>query len=663
MAVELAKVSLWLDAFTLGAPLSFLDHHLRCGNSLIGAMTREADEEMRRGQKNQLTFLEGPFVGLLRSAEIMRGIGMLADATMEQAQESAALFREFERAARPYKQLLDIYVLRDFGVQRAEEFLRLYGVEALQATPETLGSPYRELLAQREAMYRRHRFFHWDLEFPEMFIDLDHSTWKENPGFDGVVGNPPYDELSEFYSGSTREENRYFTSAGPFGGTKSGRINMYRLFLLVTGPLLRDGGKASYIVPMTILGDRFSLGVRKRLLETLHLETVEAFPQKDDPNNRVFLEAKQSTCILRLRNTASAEATVTVRTHPGRYIATSSPGYSARQSSLYQFTPGLHSIPLVSGAAWRVLEARLHPDHGALLESFASIYAGEICDNTANSDYITDDAVGPLILRGGNVSRYELLDDPKQGAARYLRVDRWLSEREASARGQHHLNARIGFQKGAAIDNWRRLIAAVIPAGQFCFDTIGYIPFAECTRPYAILALLNSALWEFRFSATSTTNHVNAYELNIIMVPDRAVSGVQACELERLALSIVDDHQRKQAETCRFLGWLEGHLGTSMDDLSGKTLITNYLGDYQKGEGELPWDEFLDRLQRNRSKIRANLSDPAVTHRLRQEYEASLATLLPIKQRLKDTDWLIDQIVYKLYGLTEEEIAIVEGRS
>ena len=37
MAVELAKVSLWLDAFTLGAPLSFLDHHLRCGNSLIGA--------------------------------------------------------------------------------------------------------------------------------------------------------------------------------------------------------------------------------------------------------------------------------------------------------------------------------------------------------------------------------------------------------------------------------------------------------------------------------------------------------------------------------------------------------------------------------------------------------------------------------------------------
>ena len=44
MAVELAKVSLWLDAFTLGAPLNFLDHHLRCGNSLVGATFKDLEE-------------------------------------------------------------------------------------------------------------------------------------------------------------------------------------------------------------------------------------------------------------------------------------------------------------------------------------------------------------------------------------------------------------------------------------------------------------------------------------------------------------------------------------------------------------------------------------------------------------------------------------------
>ena len=49
MAVELAKVSLWLHCFTLGAPLSFLDHHMRCGNSLIGVSVPEVRDELRQG--------------------------------------------------------------------------------------------------------------------------------------------------------------------------------------------------------------------------------------------------------------------------------------------------------------------------------------------------------------------------------------------------------------------------------------------------------------------------------------------------------------------------------------------------------------------------------------------------------------------------------------
>src|SRR5438876_10169110 len=46
MAVELAKVSLWLDCFTLGAPLSFLDHHLKCGNSLIGGNVQKVQDTL-----------------------------------------------------------------------------------------------------------------------------------------------------------------------------------------------------------------------------------------------------------------------------------------------------------------------------------------------------------------------------------------------------------------------------------------------------------------------------------------------------------------------------------------------------------------------------------------------------------------------------------------
>ncbi|MFM1841402.1 MAG: hypothetical protein RLZZ490_133, partial [Cyanobacteriota bacterium] len=81
MAVELAKVSLWLHSFTIGAPLSFLDHHLRCGNSLIGTTAKEAELAMsqeKNGNAVQFTLLTGPFVGLLRAAEIMRGVSVLS---------------------------------------------------------------------------------------------------------------------------------------------------------------------------------------------------------------------------------------------------------------------------------------------------------------------------------------------------------------------------------------------------------------------------------------------------------------------------------------------------------------------------------------------------------------------------------------------------------
>ncbi len=144
IAVELAKVSLWLHSFTVGAPLSFLDHHLRCGNSLVGTTAREAEAKMMEEESGQLNLLTGPFVGLLRSAEIMRGVTVLSDATFAEVEESERLFREFDAAAQPYKRLLDIYVAQFFGVKPADSFLRVYGTDALGFL-QVVGSPQTPL--------------------------------------------------------------------------------------------------------------------------------------------------------------------------------------------------------------------------------------------------------------------------------------------------------------------------------------------------------------------------------------------------------------------------------------------------------------------------------------------------------------------------------------
>ena len=117
-----------------------------------------------------------------------------------------------------------------------------------------------------------------------------------------------------------------------------------------------------------------------------------------------------------------------------------------------------------------------------------------------------------------------------------------------------------------------------------------------------------------------------------------------------------------------FLDWLvtmlrilpdkEGRKG--IDVLTGKARIADYPGDYQKGESPLAFEELLDILRKNKGRLGVSLSDASLVDRLRKVYEESLQRVLPLKERLAKTDALIDQVVYWLYGLTEEEIAAVE---
>ena len=298
MAVELSKVSLWLDCFTIGAPLSFLDHHLKCGNSLIGTTVQEVQAELAPREKQTISMFGGPFQGLLSATATIEELRRLPDATVEQAERSHSLYADFERAQYPYKSALDIWVSQHFGNDLGRDYLTMAGTDLadqILAGGRELPSEYHDAISQAMELGKDKRFFHWDLEFPEVFVDLHQGTWKPGPdqGFDAVVGNPPYDEVSEFYSGNTKAEVAYFTDAPTYMGTKSGRLNLYRLFLLKAPALTKNGGKVSFIVPMAVLGDRFSLGTRTRLLPTESVSTkVEVFPQKDDPLNSVFFEAK-----------------------------------------------------------------------------------------------------------------------------------------------------------------------------------------------------------------------------------------------------------------------------------------------------------------------------------------------------------------------------------
>ena len=305
----------------------------------------------------------------------------------------------------------------------------------------------------------------------------------------------------------------------------------------------------------------------------------------------------------------------------------------------------------------------------------------------------------------------------------YLDIQKFLAFHNKDTKAYDHRYIRIGYQRGSAIDNWRRIIATIIEKGNFCSDTINYIVNPKQLDLFAILALLDSSLWEWRFRLTSTNNHVNAYEIDSMPIlrisfatpkeereklvhegkkfykkylengdwnsllffidhclkkqhiPDPELvkkhnadplnkdfqiregelveqSDVIHDLLAFLAEKMIEYNKEKNKETKSFLGWLEREVGIKVEDLTGKTIIKKY--------HETTGDNLIIILRKNKKKLHIDTSRRDFQDRLFTEFDKSLQKLIPLNHKIEITDHLIDQIVYKLYGLTEAEIKIVE---
>ena len=121
-----------------------------------------------------------------------------------------------------------------------------------------------------------------------------------------------------------------------------------------------------------------------------------------------------------------------------------------------------------------------------------------------------------------------------------------------------------------------------------------------------------------------------------------------------LAERMLEMNKQKQQEIKGFLGWLEGFVGAKVDDLTPKTKLQSYY--------EHDYEGFLAVLKKNKKKLAVDPARREPGEALRAEFEGSVGKLGPLRERIRQTDELIDAVVYRLYGLTEEEIAIVEGR-
>ncbi|MCE2397144.1 restriction endonuclease, partial [Candidatus Poribacteria bacterium] len=119
------------------------------------------------------------------------------------------------------------------------------------------------------------------------------------------------------------------------------------------------------------------------------------------------------------------------------------------------------------------------------------------------------------------------------------------------------------------------------------------------------------------------------------------------------AEEMVEMNRAKGEEIRGFLRWLEREIGVEIDSLKNKTKIQDYF--------DLSFEELLEILKSNRRSIAVDPSDRNFQELLEREFTRSCNILDPLLTRIQGADALIDQVVYQLYNLTDEEIAIVEG--
>lgn len=208
MAVELAKVSLWLHTFTVGAPLSFIDHHLAAGDSLFGLWVRDAIDKARTG--GELLYIK-ELRNAERQAATMQRIEALTDAEIAEAHHSAEMWRDVEYQTGPFDGFVSFMNALDWlDLSRAQKVLVTQWLDGNFGDPLPIACGYKEPEAKRSGqgkeaeafraiwqaareLIAEERFLNWQITFPGVWRNW--SAKERDGGFDAIVGNPPWDRI------------------------------------------------------------------------------------------------------------------------------------------------------------------------------------------------------------------------------------------------------------------------------------------------------------------------------------------------------------------------------------------------------------------------------------------------------------------------------------
>jgi hypothetical protein len=489
MAVQLGRLSLWLATLAADRPLTFLDHRLRTGNSLVGAsptdLMRQPPGARSRRRPSALPLFDDDArdEAVRQAVGIRSAIAVEPGDTIEQVRAKERALADLNRQGSSLNGWKDVCALwcaewfaeRDGRRGRTIPFGALADARFGRGSlPDHIARPLLEGAARAAA---ETRFFHWTLEFPEVFHDVDGAP-LERGGFDAVIGNPPWEMLrGDRGDAATRDAARreavrlteFARSAGIYTLQGDGHANLYQLFLERALSLVRPGGRVGMVVPAGLATDTGAARLRQVFLERTAIDCLVSIE-----NRSGVFPIHRGLKFLLLTTTTDA-ATATLPCHFGvRRLESldrlpdvgSDPFAVMLPRSLLERLSGELAIPDVRSQEDVDLVTRIAFAVPALGDSDGwGVRFGRELNATEDRHHFVESVAGLPVIEGKQVTPF-CVDVTGSGLRIPTDAAAGLVDPARFAR------ARLAFRDVASATNRLTLIAAIVPAGTITTHTL-----------------------------------------------------------------------------------------------------------------------------------------------------------------------------------------------
>lgn len=702
LAVDLAKLSLWLATAAKDKPLSFLDHHLRCGNAVVGVRLADLDlsgsTPRRSGpsKKAQAAVAAGQ-LSMLDDHDFARSMSTAVDSmwliertagnTVAEVKEQEQAYQAVrEELTKRYAHIADLATTaQGFGLTVDSTLWPELVRQASRGRQTIMLPAIARLLDQAEAIADAQRFFHWDLEFPEVFFDRFGQQLGEAAGFDAVIGNPPYVRQEQI-----APYKPFLAEAFP--ETYHGVADLFVFFYHQGLRLLRAGGRMSYIVTNKWLRAAYGEALREFFARSARIERLIDFGHAP-----IFEGADVFPCIIVLEKPAAEAPPI-----DGHQVqVTAFPREALRLVQLDGYVRRFsHTVPQrrLGRTAWsleagdvdelmeKIRQAGVPLAEFAGVKPFYGIKTGFneafLIDTPTKERLLREDSCSAEIikpyLRGQDMERWHSdwtglwmifarrgidIDAYPAVKAHLLQFREGLEPRPRDWTGATWPGRKPGSYKWYeiqdSVDYWQLLERPKIlypditwrsqfsldTGGHFSNNTVYFIP----TDSRWILAVLNSpVMWWFswRAAAHGKDEALRFFNDFVEQIPIPPVANEVLAEVEPAVARLVAIAQARQEARRDTLDWLRSEFGVEQPGQK--------LADF----ADLSEADFVEEVKKRRPRAADKLT-PAGLKSLRAGY---VEQATPVQQRAGEALTLerrLAALVNAAYGLTPEDVELL----